>query len=649
MHLTATCYVSLDLEMCERADYRITCTASTDISVSTAYADADELFYGHTCNDGELGMLLSVDGDEVVNSDNEGDLQRIRVVATGDEDTPEVIVTGLSDEKKLVHSELTRGCGCPEDCYSQFTEDEVYSIRLQMLELQKTEKEMLLLGKLQVCATPPDVVHHARKATKAKRRRITYQYAFDGRYVCKPAFCFLHCTGEKALKNLQHHFKGNGITPRTHGNCGRLPHNAFSFNTVQKIVSFISNYALVHGLPQPAAQSGRAETAPIYLPTTEGYNTVHQKYVQVCVDNGLQAAKYHAFRALWLQCVPHIKFMTPRTDVCHYCENFRTQLVRAITETDKTRLTLAFKEHVEMAQEERDYYLLCIKRAEESIAKEEIPQYGHYTFDFAQQLHVPYHARQVGPLYFKSPLKVHLFGICNDGTKLQVNYLYDESQCIGVSGTKAHGPNSVISMLHHYLDANSLCESAVHFHADNCVGQNKNRFVLGYFAWRVITGLNNEITLSFMRVGHTRCFVDGNFGLLKQCYRSADVDTVGQLKAVVERSSRTNAAQMYSWEWNEWDEMLGGLFRPIKGIRGYQHFRFSAGNGGEVFAKASSNGEETRIPLLKRRMTLEHVRYASPPRRVLPPGLSQDRKKYLYEQIRPHVWPEFQDITCPRP
>ena len=190
--------------MCERADYRITCTASTDISVSTAYADADELFYGHTCNDGELGMLLSVDGDEVVNSDNEGDLQRIRVVATGDEDTPEVIVTGLSDEKKLVHSELTRGCGCPEDCYSQFTEDEVYSIRLQMLELQKTEKEMLLLGKLQVCATPPDVVHHARKATKAKRRRITYQYAFDGRYVCKPAFCFLHCTGEKALKNLQH-------------------------------------------------------------------------------------------------------------------------------------------------------------------------------------------------------------------------------------------------------------------------------------------------------------------------------------------------------------------------------------------------------------------------------------------------------------
>ena len=109
----------------------------------------------------------------------------------------------------------------------------------------------------------------------------------------------------------------------------------------------------------------------------------------------------------------------------------------------------------------------------------------------------------------------------------------------------------MISMLHHFLVFNSLNEPMCHFHADNCVGQNKNRFVVGYLAWRVINGLNDEITLSFMRVGHTRCFVDGNFGLLKQCYRSADVDTVEQLSAVVQRSSRTNAAQMYPWEWKE--------------------------------------------------------------------------------------------------
>ena len=84
-----------------------------------------------------------------------------------------------------------------------------------------------------------------------------------------------------------------------------------------------------------------------------------------------------------------------------------------------------------MAQIEREYYLDCIHKAEDSIANEvdpqyghytfdfaqsgqaedsianEVdPQYGHYTFDFAQSVHVPYDARQVGPLDFKSPLKL---------------------------------------------------------------------------------------------------------------------------------------------------------------------------------------------------------------------------------------------------
>ena len=118
--------------------------------------------------------------------------------------------------------------------------------------------------------------------------------------------------------------------------------------------------------------------------------------------------------------------------------------------------------------------------------------YGHYTFDFAQQLQVPYHARQVGPLYFKVPLKVQLFGICNGATKNQVNYLFDELPSIGANGTCAHGPNSVISMLHHFFENHSAHEPTCHLHADNCVGQNKNRAVVGYLAWRVIKGLHKK-------------------------------------------------------------------------------------------------------------------------------------------------------------
>jgi len=136
---------------------------------------------------------------------------------------------------------------------------------------------------------------------------------------------------------------------------------------------------------------------------SEEYNTVHQKYFEACVASGKRAAKYHSFRNIWLQCLPHIRFMTPRTDVCHHCEDYRVLISKATSEVDKVRLAQEFKEHVELAQKEQQYYLDSMKKAEESVC-DGLPSYCHYTFDFAQMLQVPYHACQVGPLFFKVPL-----------------------------------------------------------------------------------------------------------------------------------------------------------------------------------------------------------------------------------------------------
>ena len=53
-------------------------------------------------------------------------------------------------------------------------------------------------------------------------------------------------------------------------------------------------------------------------------------------------------------------------------------------------------------------------------------------------------------------------------------------------------------------------------------------------------GKNRRITLSFMRVGHTRCMVDGNFVLIKRIYRHSDIDTVTRLGDIVSCSATTN-------------------------------------------------------------------------------------------------------------
>jgi hypothetical protein len=58
----------------------------------------------------------------------------------------------------------------------------------------------------------------------------------------------------------------------------------------------------------------------------------------------------------------------------------------------------------------------------------------------------------------------------------------------------------------------------LNLHADNCGGQNKNRFVLSYLAFLVACGRFDTITLAFMVVGHTKCSVDRTFGLIKRCF-----------------------------------------------------------------------------------------------------------------------------------
>ena len=98
----------------------------------------------------------------------------------------------------------------------------------------------------------------------------------------------------------------------------------------------------------------------------------------------------------------------------------------------------------------------------------------------------------------------------------QVNYLIDKAVNTG------KGANSIISTLHHFFEHHSLGESDITLHADNCSGKNKNRYMMQYLTWRVMVGLNN-ITVSFLIVGHTKFAPDWCFSLFKRAFRRTRV------------------------------------------------------------------------------------------------------------------------------
>ncbi|XP_052274560.1 uncharacterized protein LOC127874348 [Dreissena polymorpha] len=207
----------------------------------------------------------------------------------------------------------------------------------------------------------------------------------------------------------------------------------------------------------------------------------------------------------------------------------------------------------------------------------------------------------MGPLYFFSLRKVHIFGVRIDSQRKQINFLVDEDKTIGQDGSQAHGPDSVISMLDwvmsNYETENDVCS----IHADNCPGQNKNKFFVGYLMWRVMTGKHRKIEYQMQIPGHARCLVDSGFAHIKLKYRRHDCETREQLAETVEGSSVGNMAVSYpQWSWRAWKEFLGQHFKSVIGIRKFQYFRFEEDKPGVVTVKTAAGAEETEINIIKK-------------------------------------------------
>ena len=579
------------------------------------------------------------------------------------------------EEERAIESFLATPCQCGQNCQEQLSAEEIRDARAVVRLLSSKERNSLLLGQLWSFLRHSEFTVSAR--TKGLRKRQKFEYRINAdRRVCRDVFLFYNGETPKRLKRLQKHLIENGTLPPVHGNVGRKPAHACSEQNRAMVKSFIVNYAANHGLPDPGRdlRSGKGRLR-ILLPSVMTYMSVHRVYEKSLRADSMtvEPVGRHTFARIWQEEVPHIVFNDPRTDLCMTCEGFKKQLNQVTATHDEQRDAKKAEvhqqalDHLQQACRERVYYRACAKISREHY--DHLAGLGnqtpckansrdilmHYSFDFAQQFHYPFEDQQVGPIYFKTPRRAQLFGVCIEGIPRQVNYLIDEADFL------AKSPNTVISLLDHFFANHSLGEKTVHLTADNCVAQNKNNAMLHYLMYRVLTGLHTNIELSFLVVGHTKFSPDGFFGLIRRRYRRSQVYTYEHLAQVIEDSSPKghNLCQRYTTKgpkssriiYRDWAGWLARYFNPVPGITGYRHFHISASNRGRVLVKETVDGEEQEIALIKRDFPYSPTkRPARLPKELKPDGLSIDRQKYLYEQIRPHIPSENdKNATCPKP
>ena len=95
----------------------------------------------------------------------------------------------------------------------------------------------------------------------------------------------------------------------------------------------------------------------------------------------------------------------------------------------------------------------------------------------------------------------------------------------------------------------------------------------------------------------------------------------------------------------DWATSISSIFTPVQHITSYHHFRCMDTDLGSVFVREFADSEEKKV-VVRQNAAFDKTRL---PSILTPPGLSEERKQYLFQQIRPYCDEEYRDITCPQP
>ena len=142
------------------------------------------------------------------------------------------------------------------------------------------------------------------------------------------------------------------------------------------------------------------------------------------------------------------------------------------------------------------------------------------------------------------------------------------------------------------------------------------------------------------------------FGIIKRSYKLNYISSLYEFANMVESSSTgVKKAQLVGTPDGtvivpayDWSSFLEQYFKRVPNIETYRHFRFSKDEPGRVYFKQSnSSPDEQSLMLLKNRAILPLA--SRLPAKVNPSGLSQERKQYLYREIRQFCKPGTEDLV----
>ena len=178
------------------------------------------------------------------------------------------------------------------------------------------------------------------------------------------------------------------------------------------------------------------------LPSGESKKGVWKCYNKSCDDADKNSSSYSKFVELWNDLFPDVVVAKLMTGLCAACQENTTKLQHAanLYEEEKSNCVKLHQEHLDQAKAGRECYRKACKLAKDNLASlgEEFDYTKahnaclsettmHYSFHYAQQVHILSNPMKPEPIYFKTQRKCKIFGVMSEAVPRQINFLIDEA------------------------------------------------------------------------------------------------------------------------------------------------------------------------------------------------------------------------------
>ena len=238
------------------------------------------------------------------------------------------------------------------------------------------------------------------------RLRVKCKFVFHGHKVCQSTFLFLHNIGKKRWKNLMKRWQNSGVELHTHGNRGKANKKQLTAKDVTDIVMFIDNLASTHAMILPGRVPAFKDPNLKLLPSSLPKSKVHRLFLSAAQDSDRRMVSYCIFCRVWKQYRPNVRVQNPRTDLCSVCTSNQLSLgaMSNLSEEEQLKLLKASSDHLVHANKECMEYKRQITESRDNFDQNlkmghhkpcSFDGFIHYSFDYAQQVHIPSSAQQV--------------------------------------------------------------------------------------------------------------------------------------------------------------------------------------------------------------------------------------------------------------